>query len=253
VLELGGDLDPDEYIQQRGVDAYRKKLASAPGYFTWLADQAKRKFDLHTAEGRMQGFQFLLPSIKKIHSALERAAVANEVANYLGVEAGMVLEQFKRAAEGRKSVAQSPASLVPAVERLLLNTVLLNQEAREAALPQLNGLAALDGLATRRILETMLALYRQDPAFRFDDLDGRLADSDRDLLAKLIFADEVREEAFTVEQALACVDRLKQGERSSQRAALRARIRDSERAGQVDEALRLMKELDEWERGSASR
>ncbi|MGH9657354.1 MAG: DNA primase, partial [Bryobacteraceae bacterium] len=52
VLELDGGLDPDEYVRQRGAEAYREKLDQAKGYFYWLADRARSKFDMRTAEGR---------------------------------------------------------------------------------------------------------------------------------------------------------------------------------------------------------
>ena len=58
VLELEQDLDPDEYVKQAGADAYRGKLEAAPAYFHWLADRARKKFDMRTVEGRMQGFKF---------------------------------------------------------------------------------------------------------------------------------------------------------------------------------------------------
>ena len=61
VLELGGDLDPDEYIKASGADAYRQRLEKAPAYFHWLADRARQKFDMRTVEGRMDAFKFLAP------------------------------------------------------------------------------------------------------------------------------------------------------------------------------------------------
>ncbi len=51
VLELDGDLDPDEYVKETGADAYRARLEKAPAYFHWLADRARKKFDMRTVEG----------------------------------------------------------------------------------------------------------------------------------------------------------------------------------------------------------
>jgi DNA primase len=101
VLELDGGLDPDEYCQQLGAEAYAAKLAKAKNYFYWLADRARGKFDMKTAEGRVAGFQFLLPAIQRLSDKLERLAVVNDVAGYLGVDAGSVLENFRKAAAAR--------------------------------------------------------------------------------------------------------------------------------------------------------
>ncbi len=57
ILELDGGLDPDEYCKQRGAEAYAAKLTAAKNYFYWLADRARGKFDMRTAEGRVAGFQ----------------------------------------------------------------------------------------------------------------------------------------------------------------------------------------------------
>jgi len=51
IVELEDGLDPDEYCKERGADAYRGKLDKAQTYFYWLADRARAKFDLRTAEG----------------------------------------------------------------------------------------------------------------------------------------------------------------------------------------------------------
>ena len=48
VLELEGDLDPDEYVKREGAEAYRSRLEKAPSYFHWLADRARKKFDMRT-------------------------------------------------------------------------------------------------------------------------------------------------------------------------------------------------------------
>ena len=124
ILELDGDLDPDEYIRHNGVDVYRARLEKAAGYFLWLAQRARTRFDMHSAEGRMEGFKWLLPVIRRISDKIERAAVADEVAEYLGVERGLVLDEFRRVASGRqKEIRVSPLSQVPKAERILLRSL----------------------------------------------------------------------------------------------------------------------------------
>jgi DNA primase len=51
IVQLDGELDPDEYCNQRGAAAYRERLDGAKGYFYWLADRARAKHDVHTTEG----------------------------------------------------------------------------------------------------------------------------------------------------------------------------------------------------------
>src|SRR5436190_1242884 len=94
IMELERGLDPDEFIKANGADAYASRLQHATGYFLWLADRARRNYDMSTAEGRIAGFEaVLLPSIRKISDRLERATVAGEVAEYLGVDRSIVLKE----------------------------------------------------------------------------------------------------------------------------------------------------------------
>src|SRR5450631_1716745 len=166
VLAFGGGsgdathekLDPYEYVKRFGPEAYRAQLDAASSYFHWLADRARAKFDMRGADGRMDAFKFLLPAVQKISDKLERAAVASDLAGYLGVEPGLVLDQFKRAATDRHAPGQVPIRhgssqgsipasgatskgasrvQVPAVERILLNALLSSETTRERILPQL--------------------------------------------------------------------------------------------------------------------
>ncbi|MEI9811764.1 MAG: DNA primase [Acidobacteriota bacterium] len=143
VLSLGaaGDgakLDPDEFVKRFGADAYCDRLNHASGYFHWLADRARARFDMRSSDGRVDAFKFLLPAVQKIPDKLERAAVAEDLASYLGVNASMVLDQFKKAATDRKpAVPMIKRTELPAVERILLHAMMASVRVRAEILPQL--------------------------------------------------------------------------------------------------------------------
>ena len=250
VLELDGGLDPDEYCKQRGAEAYVAKLDSAKGYFHWLADRARAKHDMRTAEGRMAGFQLLLPAIHRLSDKLERLAVVNDVAAYLGVDAGPVLENFRKsAAERREKIVRPPAEPVRPVERILLNLLLVNGDARSHLLPRLKHMSSVDRFATRRIFEAVFALDESGSSVTFADLDARLEEGDRSLLAAAVLADETDSGAFSLEQGEACLLSLEGSQHETARAALKAQVRQAERAGDLAEALRLNAELARMDRG----
>ena len=242
VLELDGDLDPDEYVKEAGADAYRNRLEKAPAYFHWLADRARKKFDMRTVEGRLEGFKFVAPSIQRISDRLERFAVANDVADYLGVDEKLVRDYFAKGSEERRQTIRS--SQVPPYERLLLNALLVSQAARDAVIPDLSAMAVVDRFATKNVFRALFELHTESTGFRFSDLEGRLSDADRDLLSTVVFADEVLEEEKAAEQALACLRSLKAQDPKSEVAALRAQIKAAERDGNHSEAMRLAEELD---------
>ena len=52
-------------VKQKGAEAYRAKLDSASGYFHWLADRARARFDMRSADGRMDASNFWFPRCRK--------------------------------------------------------------------------------------------------------------------------------------------------------------------------------------------
>jgi DNA primase len=237
VLELGGDLDPDEYVKTSGAEAYRQRLEKAPAYFHWLADRARGKFDMQTVDGRMQAFKFIAPAIQRIADRLERFAVANDVAGYLGVDEKLVREHFNQGVKEPSNVQRRAE--VPPIERLLLHSLLASEAARSLAIPELRDLPPIDRFVARNVFKALFAMHSDGAPFRLADLEGRLSEADRDLLSSVVFADEILEEEKAAEQALACLRSLKSQDPQAELAALRAQVKAAERAGNIPEALRL--------------
>ena len=247
VLELEDGLDPDEYVKEHGADVYRRKLEQAGSYFGWLADRARKRFDMRTSEGRMQGFQFLLPAIQRVHDRLERLTIVNEVASYLGVDAGSVLEQFKRSAGDRKTAPRPKAIEIPAPERLLVRILLRNSEARDEILQRITA----PNLVTQRIIDAIAGASKPGEELTFSEVDGRLDEPNRALLHVLAFADDTDEQNLTVEQALSCLEKIAPSDKELRRTELRKRVKQLEREGKVSEAMGLIKELSRLERDEA--
>jgi DNA primase len=241
VLELEGELDPDEYIKQAGADVYKSRLEKAPSYFHWLADRARKKFDMRTVEGRLQGFKFVAPAIQRISDRLERFAVANDVADYLGVDEKLVRDHFNKGSSESRTVNR--ATEVPPNERLLLNSLLVSEAARREVVPRLSSLPAVERFVTKQVFKAIFALQSDGIPFRFSDLEGRLSDRDRDLLSTVIFADEVLEEDKAREQAMACLHTLNAPDPKLELAGLRAQIKAAERDGNMQEAMRLADQI----------
>ena len=248
IVELEGGLDPDEYCKERGADAYRAKLDKAQGYFYWLADRARAKFDLRTAEGRVAGFQFLLPAIQRLPEKIERVAVANDVAGYLGVDAGLVLENFRKSAMDRRDKKVAPVrEPLNANEKLLLNLLVSNAEARQELIPELEQLPAVEQFSTRRIFRALFTLQAGGQV-TYEELHARLEENDQELLASAVLQDETNESAISLLQGVECVRSLERSGRRTEVAALKARVKEAERAGNLPEALRLAEELHQLER-----
>jgi DNA primase len=248
IVELEDGLDPDEYCKERGADAYRGKLDKAQTYFYWLADRARAKFDLRTAEGRVAGFQFLLPAIQRLPDKIERVAVVNDVAGYLGVDAGLVLENFRKAAMDRRDKKVAPArEPLRADEKILLNLLVSDAEARQELIPELEQLPAVEQFATRRIFRALFTLH-SGGTVTYEELHARLEESDQELLASAVLQDETNGAAVSLSLGVECLRSLERSSLKTQVAALKAQVKAAERSGDLHEALRLAEELRHLER-----
>ena len=242
ILELNADLDPDEYIKEHGADTYRQALERAPGYFLWIADRARKRFDQRTAEGKLEMLKSLLPAIQKVSNRLERMTIANEMASYLGLNAGAVLEEFRKAAADRREPARmkpAEAAPVPQVERQLLRCLLNDPDSQSQLAGHLLEAPFVERLAMGHIFHTLATIHAAHDVVTYQSLHDRLEDQDQRLLSSIVLADNISGETYTVAQARACLETMYANERQREIGELRQRIKQAERAGDF-EALRSM-------------
>jgi len=258
VLALPGGLDPDEFIAQQGVERYQSLCAAAPRYFSWLSDRAKEKFDMTTAEGRVDAFQYLWPAIQQVHDRLERAEIANEVAQSLNIDKDMVRERFaRRSAVGVPTRPPDLTLSLPPTERLLLNALLHSAEARAAVLPylaQLDDSAQLHktGMFTLApAFDALLALERENTPYSLDSLLERVDPRARGILEQLAFSETTSDPETSTVQALDCIRKLELKQLEAERNEMKRRIRALEKEGNIEEVMRLTDELNRHQRASS--
>jgi DNA primase len=257
VLDLGGDLDPDEFIKHHGAEAYQQRLSGAIPYFQWLAAQARQRYGA-SAEGRMDALRSILPALNDVVDGAERLAIADELADLLGISPEMRVRTGYRNSvvqnQGSKKRPAAAAPKLPTREALLLEALLDSAEVRAEVLARVRDLGSWRSFRSRAIFETLFRMVEAGAEIDFASLEARLEPAQKDLLHELLSADErgesAKEDSTLLEQALACVDRLEVDGRQTLREELKSRIRAAERAGQVSEALQLMAELAELERES---
>lgn len=251
ILSLGGGLDPDEFIREHGAEAYLDALEKARSYFHWLADRARSRFDLRTPEGRVAAFQFLLPSIQRMPDRLDRLAVANDVAEYLHMEPGVVLDEFRKAAaERRQQVRPREQPLPDPNEVLLVHALLHDEQARAEIAPLLGELTVLEASPSHEIFDAIRRITASGEPLTYLSLEARLQEEARHRLAALVFADDTLAESYSTELAISCVRKLAASEQEARRSRLRRQIQDAERGGDLELALRLLDELGRLERGA---
>ncbi|MFL6417073.1 MAG: DNA primase [Bryobacteraceae bacterium] len=252
VLRIPGELDPDEYVKDFGPDAYIKLLERAGSYFHWLADRAREKFDMRTAEGRVDAFKYLAPVLQQVHDRIERGAIAKELAEYLNVDRETIRENLRPHSPAQPAPrARTLGSSLPPNEKLLAACFLLSQEARSVIRQYFLQTKIVQLLELRSFFEAAMKIDEEGESFPVEKalvgLDLRM----QKLLTELSFAELGISESDAPQQALRCLEALETTARLKGRDDIRRRIRELEQAGQFAEALLLAEELNQGKRPSA--
>jgi hypothetical protein len=108
----------------------------------------------------------------------------------------------------------------------------------------------VDRFSSRRIFHAVFAIEAAGETLSFDQVNARLEEADRNLLAEAVLREDVQ---FSREEVLAAVESMRRSETQNQRVQLKLRIKESERGGRWEEALRLTAELQQLERAGRER
>ncbi len=241
IMELDADLDPDEYCLERGAAAYQERLEKAKGYFYWMADRARAAQDPNDPDARVAVLRQLVPVVRRIPDKLERMQAAEDLAGYIGVERGTVLDQFRQAVATRQeTVIERPKAVLRADERLLLNAFFNLPEIGAHMIRELKPIESIGRFTSRRIFQTIFAMADAGSELRFEEIHARLEEADQNLLAQAVLAEDSE---TSREDVLAAIESIRRSESLYQRSELKVRIKELERTGNWEEALRLMGEL----------
>ena len=142
-----------------------------------------------------------------------------------------------------------PRLPLSANEKLLLRLLLANPAAPDALVPELKEIAGVAASCPRTAFsKSMFAQYEAGARIGFNEIHDRLEEEDRALLAATVLLQETDETEQSVDQGIACLHSLRASDIEERSGALKARIKEAERAGNMEEALRLSEELDRIKR-----
>ncbi len=261
VLTLEQGLDPDLFIRQKGAGAYAAALKTSPRYFQYLIERAQGQFPVRQAEGKVAALNFLLPHLQRVPSRIVRDELAQEIAQKLGIDSGVLRQELRHAAvnRGTKSVQAPPQSSVTHAERILIRALatageLNDGEGRVSAREGtdepfdparqarffLEDERLTEGLATEPLLHTLMTAEE-----RGDPMALAASDAERRLLASVLMDEN---EVLTPELLEAAVSALRGRVYIKRKEELNALIREAERKGDAAELMRLLREKTELDR-----
>src|SRR5580693_8104649 len=190
VLALPGGADPDKFIKEQGVEAYKKLLTQAPPYLDYLIGRA-RLMDRTTAAGKVGALNFLMPYVQRLPNRLLRSEWATRIASELRVDEPVLRAALRRAADERRSEVKPKAELLtPAVKRAERQLIRMLFEAVEFREKLAHEIACADlhrGLETRIIFEALIVVIAAGGKLDAAAVAATLDDKDRRLFFEILF------------------------------------------------------------------
>lgn len=96
VLRIPGAKDPDEFIHEKGPDAYRRLIEQSENHVAYRLDTIARKYDLEEDEARVAFLQDAARELARIDNAVEREVYIGRASKMAGVSAESMQVEVKR-------------------------------------------------------------------------------------------------------------------------------------------------------------
>ena len=102
IMPEGGD-DPADILKKHGPEALNKLLKYPINTFEYIVERAVEIHDINIPEGKKAVFQFVMPYISSMESAITRESYLKRLADALQVRLDAVLDDYSSTVEKQKS------------------------------------------------------------------------------------------------------------------------------------------------------
>jgi DNA primase len=123
IVTLDGGLDPDRFVRERGVDAYKEALRGARRQSDYLIERARQSFPGASGDQKVKAMNYLLPHIKRMPETVAREQFAADAAQKLGIGSSVLREELRLAALRRRDHVETHSMVLTEVERVLLRAL----------------------------------------------------------------------------------------------------------------------------------
>jgi DNA primase len=242
VVALEQGLDPDMFIRQRGIDAYKAAIRDSRKYFHYLIDRAQQQFPGRSPDIKVKQVNYLLPHIQRVPNRIARDELATEIAQRLDIDSLVLRQELKSAAVSRSQQVSERAvakpQLTPAEKIVIRALCSPGSEVRAAAQDVLVNERVHEGWTSERILDQ---LTQADAATATEPLTLPLDDSSRQLLAATLFNES--DSAPTQDELRVAFSAMRRPHLEREMRKLTAQIDEASRKGDQQRSLQLTNEL----------
>ncbi|MFA4989195.1 MAG: DNA primase [Candidatus Omnitrophota bacterium] len=245
VVSLPAGFDPDLFVRQEGVGAFKEKIAHAESLFDYKLKILKSRYSLKEIEGRAKISGLMLETIARFKNAILRSEYLKKLAQELNLKEEALLEEIKRVktekinADLQRNPARKTHNANP-TEKLLMSLMLEESELinriRESLSPK-----DFQDERISRIVSLMFNLVEQGKAVGPQILMNYLGDDVLELVSESVFLTQnaPASEAHREKVVCDCIQRLKTERVRLERQRLHEQIKVAQHVGDEELLSRL--------------
>ncbi len=195
--------DPDSFVKEKGVEELRNLVTKAPSFFVFLLERVSSQNDARSDRGKLQIANQLAEWLVRIPSPILQSTYIQQTAARLEVPEDALRQELRKLQKTRHGARTSPSEdvedfgppgetdgrpeVLPA-ERMLLQSMLADEQALEAVARRLDMAWLTDSLAGR-LIKKITDLHKANQWQGPDSLLGAGADEeDHRMISGLLMA-----------------------------------------------------------------
>ena len=224
VVILPSGSDPDEFIQQKGVENFRKKMEIAPLLIEYFIERAIEEKNLSLPEGKVEVVKEVMPIIGHIREPIVQDEYIRKLSERLGVREDRIRSLGLSPAPHRAKELSSPIDETRREEFLL--TLMLQKPELILSVDAVEVVDDLDSHLLQEIAKTVIALYQKEGEVEITTLIDQLGDEKGKLATRL----SLKEENFAniTESLKDCILQIKRNKFKKMKAQLTLKIKKAQ-------------------------
>jgi len=238
VLTLPEELDPDSFVRKYGKEKYLQHLEKSSSVLKVLIDSYIREGNMDIPEEKAMIVKNVVKELEKIPDPVVRSEYLKQASEYLCVD-----EDVMRSIAKQKPSEEKREKKVPflVAEKRLLQILMEDKLLAPHVFSEMRK-EYFQGLKSEPIFNALSESFKKGTPSSIPELKQKI---DRSLFSLLSEALMEKEQAPTLEEALECLNTLRQYSLENQAKKLKEQIRSIEKKGETEKLSSFIKQLQE--------
>jgi DNA primase len=212
VLVLPDGKDPDDFVREKGPEAYNRLRGRAVPYLEFVLNSSMQGRSLANAKQKAEAIEEVLPVLSDIKNAIQKRESFDQAMNFFRVESsGLKRELWTAVKQGSKvggetiqrQVKRATAAKITVAEQQLLELLIYDRELQDRVLPILEE-SDYEGLATAPVFRALIEINSNGGDVTLERLTELTGEDEilHDFLPLLVMTEPAREPGEVIDEVL---------------------------------------------------